>query len=430
MKKVLIFLVLIFLCLSKGNCEVYYISQSGKDTNNGLSPESPIKTIKKIREGNTYLFKRGDTIYLKLMKLYKNEVKKNARDLEIKIGAYGNGSRPVISFFRKIKKGKWHNEGYNIWALNVSDNTNFTGYSSKSANVGFLKIFGKICGARKMRKTMLKEEGDFFCDNSHLFLYSKNNINEIADIQVSSPGTILELSDNMEVKDIVITGTGGHGIQGNNVENVTISNVEVKEIGGAYMGAKSMDGTRYGNGIEFINGSKNCIVQNCTVEDVYDSGITLQALKGNYIFQNIKILDNVIRCCEQSFEYWCMGENAGYKECVFSNNKCYDAGFGWSHNVRPDKNVGVHLLNYFNVYKYKDLTVERNYFYLAKSAYLFSNGDLTDIGCSSKDNDVVLHEGVSFFKGKKNLVKTYNDLINNSKEMVVERKSRLSFIKQ
>ena len=58
------------------------------------------------------------------------------------------------------------------------------------------------------------------------------------------------------------------------------------------------------------------------------------------------IQNNTAKDNEQSFETWVSGNNPGYTHCKFINNNCYTAGFGWSHSVRPDSNVAVHILSY------------------------------------------------------------------------------------
>lgn len=77
----------------------YYFSNSGDDSNNGLSPVYPMKSLSKLnslmfklRPGDAVLFERGNIFY--------GQININASGDEnnpIVFGAYGNGRNPVIS---------------------------------------------------------------------------------------------------------------------------------------------------------------------------------------------------------------------------------------------------------------------------------------------------------------------------------------------
>lgn len=78
---------------------IIYVSSSGKDSNNGLSPSSPIKSLFKaqgmVRSGSPdhILLKRGDTFYGTFGEWRKKG--KSAQEPML-IGAYGSGARPKI----------------------------------------------------------------------------------------------------------------------------------------------------------------------------------------------------------------------------------------------------------------------------------------------------------------------------------------------
>ena len=80
--------------LGPGN--TYYVDVNGNDENDGLSENSPWKTIEKInkqsfRPGDNILFKRGNTWKGK-MEIHSS----GSENLPILFGAYGNGSKPTI----------------------------------------------------------------------------------------------------------------------------------------------------------------------------------------------------------------------------------------------------------------------------------------------------------------------------------------------
>src|SRR5690554_3040834 len=90
----------------------YYFAQNGNDSNHGLSPEKPLKTLEKLNSltlepGDAVLFKRGDlwrgAIYTKKGVTYS---------------AYGEGEKPRIygSPYDASKIGKWiETENPNIY---------------------------------------------------------------------------------------------------------------------------------------------------------------------------------------------------------------------------------------------------------------------------------------------------------------------------
>ncbi|MBN1186535.1 MAG: right-handed parallel beta-helix repeat-containing protein [Bacteroidales bacterium] len=99
----------------------YYISSSGDDLNfNGTSSSTPWKTIAKVnsifstlKPGDRILFNRGDTLYGTL-----TPTKSGTIENAITIGAYGTGSRPVISGFTTING--WEKESGGIYSKVIS----------------------------------------------------------------------------------------------------------------------------------------------------------------------------------------------------------------------------------------------------------------------------------------------------------------------
>lgn len=78
---------------------VYYISNYGEDTNNGISPVYPIRTITKL---NSLIFKLqpGDVVLFERDGIYYGQINLNASGNELQpiiFGAYGTGRDPIIS---------------------------------------------------------------------------------------------------------------------------------------------------------------------------------------------------------------------------------------------------------------------------------------------------------------------------------------------
>ena len=76
----------------------YYVSTSGNDANDGLSPETPIKTLQKASEiemepGDGLFFKRGDVWTAEQLVIRSSGTKENP----VYVSAYGEGERPCFS---------------------------------------------------------------------------------------------------------------------------------------------------------------------------------------------------------------------------------------------------------------------------------------------------------------------------------------------
>ncbi len=118
-----IFFIIYFLCLSVfANAKTYYFSTTSGDDNRtsdqAQNSSTPWKTINKlnsffdnINPGDNILFMRGN-IFTGSIIVTKDGLPANP----ISIGAYGSGSKPVISGFTNVYN--WNNLGNNIWESN------------------------------------------------------------------------------------------------------------------------------------------------------------------------------------------------------------------------------------------------------------------------------------------------------------------------
>ena len=105
--------------------QTIYISTSGSEENDGLSPEKPKKELSKIntylRQGYNVKLKRGDTWYLPKGSISISNVY-GTEDAPLVVGAYGSGDKPTIAFMLSIADSDWKlvDEKRNVYAVNVS----------------------------------------------------------------------------------------------------------------------------------------------------------------------------------------------------------------------------------------------------------------------------------------------------------------------
>ncbi len=108
---------------------------------------------------------------------------------------------------------------------------------------------------------------------------------------------------------------------------------------------------------------------------MYDAALTNQG-SANNAQVNITYRNNVIWNCEYSFEYWNRGPESTTRNVRFEHNTCVNAGRGWGHQQRPDRN-GRHLMFYVNSARTTGVYVVGNIFCEATESCLRMDNDWT-----------------------------------------------------
>ena len=354
----------------------YYISASGSDTNNGLSPNTPWQTIKKlnstIKGGDTVCFKRGDTFFGQI-----RAPKENDSGNPTTYKTYGEGTKPVVSQYKTARKDAWENFGDGIWKIDLTDPQKFDGNTTElDTNVGFMKVDGAIKPKKFFELDKLENQWDFYNDKQYVYVKSTADPSLLAeDIKFACNIICMPFSDNILVEDIIFIGSGSHGISGT-VNKATVRNCEFHELGGSELTTHFRAGVRYGNGLECWTDSSDVLVENCRFSNTFDVAITMQGNNVKRGWINMTFRGNVIWNCQQGFEIWSNGEleDTGFQNCVFENNVCVDTGYSWGYDVRGNKHCSAHLLIYQTECPLCDVTVRNNTFYNVKVAPIFKAG--------------------------------------------------------
>ncbi len=305
-----------------------------------------------LETGKRYLLRRNDTFRIPIRFIKKG--KSNTY-----LGAFGKGKNPVIELYRELNISELKKnslESIYYYQLRQSKDSN-----NELLNIGHLLVENKIYGKRVKSLKELKDNFDFYCDKEGIYFYYDSDLKGIS-IRVASNINIIELVDNLTLEDIILRGTGGHAIKGINVSNILVRNVQISNIGGSYLPMFASGDVRYGNGIEFWDGGNDIKVINSSIANVYDAAVTVQGTRNEATFYNVLFKKNLIESCEQSFEYWVSGSKSKIQKCRFISNNCNRAGMGWSHSVRPDTNVGAHILDYYPSINDVRVTVKKNIF--------------------------------------------------------------------
>lgn len=367
----------------------YYISDStGNDSNDGLSEDKPFKTLSKMssvafNEDITILLKKDDIFYGKFRVEYNSSLKGH----KIYVSSYGEGvNNPTIRYCKHIKTdANWIQESTNIWKLDVTNTSNFTGISDSKNDhkIGFIYDADtkKVYGGLKLTKNELTQQFDFYCESPYIYVYSTVKPSTVM------PNMVLPVNettclcypngDYRNIKSELCAGIAfGLSPAVSVNENIKIIGCEANLIGGYKL--SDTNNSRYGNGIElYIRREKpirNIYIANNKIRGCYDVGFTMQGTDG--ICENVVVENNIFMENSQDSEIWTSVKNStqgdktkGIFNCVFRNNICINSGRGWASTVRPNKNTNCNIL-FFNTDLYGlDYTIENNIFYNPTKVY-------------------------------------------------------------
>lgn len=414
----------------------YFVSSTdGNDSNSGTSKTTPFKTTAPInslmavfglRGGDIVQFKSGDIF----PGAYLTGVGAGIGGLEV--SSYGNGNKPLFDMYKYILPAAWVNYSTNIWRVDLTDPSNYTGNqgvasSFNGANVGGFRVNGIFQG--KKLTTMAKlvnsvTQWDYACTDTdssaalanrkYLYVKSFGNPGYIyasTEIAISIEGTpCLNIYANVDYFDIDCLGHGGvTGSFGGGSSKVTFNNISVREYGGSTLANNADDPTiQYGTGIQSYGGATDCAVIGCYFEEGFETAMTLQSQAGGGSYTNITFRNNRVNRCPQAFEIWHQDPAGFFKNVKFQYNICENTGADMRHythvNTQPggtqyfDQYLGVQILMYSNKANMKDVDISKNVFYMAKDGlycwYLSSPYNTYDRLPDSHDNDIFLSEGI------------------------------------
>ncbi|MBQ9873464.1 MAG: right-handed parallel beta-helix repeat-containing protein [Thermoguttaceae bacterium] len=213
----------------------------------------------------------------------------------------------------------------------------------------------------------LKEPEDFWYDNASRRVYLKSDRNP-GEKYASIEAPLRDHCCRCEAKDVIIENitfshTGAHGISLVGSDRVVIRNCAFDWIGGGDLSGEGGSGkrVRFGNGVEFWDGSEDCVVERCRFSRVYDVAITTQGSQKD-VSRNLVMRDNLMYRCEQAFEIWFDNPETVVEGLVFERNLCVACGRDWSHVQRPNK-IATPILGYQLSAKTVDITIRKNVFY-------------------------------------------------------------------
>lgn len=336
---------------------VYYVSVEGDDANDGLSPQTPLRTLAKVNElelkpSDGVMFRRGD--------VWRGSI--STRE-GVTYSAYGRGAKPRIygSPCDAAVEGEWL----------ATDVPNVYMYSKELSNdVGTLVFNGGEAGcAFKVIKVLrnglpalhidtgevfesyrdLKRDLDMYHDyrdKKRIYLCSTEGspAERFESIELLTYGNVFRATDGVHIDNICMKYCGAHAVGAGTTKGLKVTNCELGWIGGSIQFENPVGApTRFGNAIEIYGGCEDFTIDNCYIYQVYDAALTHQHQGDTQellTMKNVSYTHCLVEDCVYAIEYF-LGREDTIKEhymlnILFENNILRRAGMGWG-SQRPDK---------------------------------------------------------------------------------------------
>ncbi len=318
--------------------KTYYISYRGDDANDGLSAQTPWKTIKNLNNGAAA--ENGSVILFERNGVYRNVSLRLNKG--VSVGAYGEGPKPQLLGSDKnyADESLWTQTSTpNVWQVTISNYKCLFNESSGRSDIGNVIFdYGKVttCEGKKLAIKDLTKDYQFYFDANtgilYLYLAGKNPAAGRESIEIAPNKHIIALrTPDHVIENVTMKYTGAHGISAAGISNVTVRGCEIGWIGGAILSGVF---ERYGNGIEFFNTTSDCLVENNWIYQCFDAGYTNQSRSG--MQKNITVKNNLIEYCIYNIELWCpKTPDQAMKDCTYENNILRYAGYGFGTFNRP-----------------------------------------------------------------------------------------------
>lgn len=338
----------------------FYVSTSGSDDADGLTPATAWRTLDKVNDAplgfaDTVLFCAGNVFRGHL------EPQSGAPGQPIVYTSYGQGAKPVLEpSFDASAPEDWVKVGRKLWKCEKPSRNELGNIILNHGAKGCAWKVDKpeLLGRKDLRYCWVREE-------QAVYMVSRRNPGKrFHSIELAEKQHII---DETDCHDIVYDGLwlrygSAHGIGGSGVRRITVRGCDISWIGGSTLyiddGGR---GVRYGNGIEFWSAAQDILVENCRLWECWDAALTNQSNVDGVVQKNITYRANEIWNSEYSYEYWQQGDGARTENIVFENNVCRDAGYGWGHAQRWNPNA-AHLMFY-------DTTAETEGFFIRNNRF-------------------------------------------------------------
>ncbi|MBR6564788.1 MAG: hypothetical protein IKK71_05065 [Clostridia bacterium] len=322
--------------------KVYYVSNSGNDSNDGLTPKtawaslSKASSVKGSSGTETYvLFERGG--------LWRGQLVTSSY---VTYSAYGEGDKPKL-YASPFNAGG--SENASKWVKNANNIWTFTSSQLKN-DVGSLIFDDSLYATKRFTRYAIKSDLNFYHDytNGIIYLYSTTNpATRFESIEFNAGNHIILAKSYVTIDNLCIKFGGKHGVSSGNSNGLTVKNCEFGWIGGSLQ-HPGTNNTRYGNAVEIWGYCGDYTVIDNYIHQIYDAGITQQiSLTDNTLRKQERVLysGNVIENCNYSIEYWITSTDANpsyIDTFLIEDNLMWYAGYGLCQ-TRTDRTNACHI---------------------------------------------------------------------------------------
>jgi hypothetical protein len=225
LKSLATFCVQAFLCAG-ASAATYYVDTAGSNGNDGLSPQTPWRTLLKVgistfQPGDVILFKR-DCVWNEWL----TPPSSGTAGSLIKFDAYGNGQPPEFTGRYATSNSQWTNTSGNVWQIALTA-------AQAISQLKFVQ-FGTIWGNTQTSQAALAHNRDWYYDNVNqiLYVYSSGGnpvtaYGSITPIILSGQSLInINSVSYIQVQHIKLDWYDGYGVQVQGTsDHVWIANV-------------------------------------------------------------------------------------------------------------------------------------------------------------------------------------------------------------
>ncbi len=289
--------------------------------------------------GYAYRQKRG-TVARETLTL--NNITATAEN-PVVISNYGSGSLPVVQG-SETETG-WSPESGSIYSLTPSGSVEGLGMVAEDGTV----LTSVAWDTDEATTLASLSAGSFSFDRTTGKIYAWCSTGTPADhvMEVSRRlhGIHGNSSSYITIENIHVRYVSLHGIEFSDSSNISVKSCTVEKLGGAFIFSAPPD-IFAGNGIEFGNSSSNCLVEETTVRDIFDSGISPQTYESNQSASNFTFRNNTISRCgyagiEVSVLYVSGNTDSSIDGVSISGTAISESGNGWSGIRYGNKGVGI-----------------------------------------------------------------------------------------
>ncbi len=422
--------------------KVWYVSNDGNDSNDGLSEKTPLATLTKvealqkansINAGDVVLLKRGD-------EWHHNFVAKSG----VTYSAYGEGAKPrILGSIEADNPEQWlSTDKENLYKFYqpvyvVEDVGQIVFNDGEAYGMRVIKSMTEDVSLSAGTDGLVSNGIDYWYfppqpfknayDLNHhlqfyhdwsenaLYLYCEGgNPGDLFDsIEIAKFGKGITAGSDVIIDNICVRYTGSHGIWASSCENFTVRNCEVGWIGGSCSNP-GVATNRLGNAVEVYGTVSGFYVYDNYMHNCFDCGPTVQLgatlTEGKkLIFENVEIRDNAL--WDADLEVWLTTttENtpttyAKIINCKLSNNLVTRSGYGFS-GYNHQKYGYTSFYGAGDTFtEFIDCSIENNKFWNTRK-YLFkatATSVREGLGFAWKNNTIILPYGGSFGQLGKN----------------------------